>query len=254
MFSIPDYLTLRLGEEAAEVAQRTGKSLAYGHDEVNVKEPTGPNNTDKLVGELNDLLAVADMLVEAGVSPVFWQDEEAQAQKKSKVVTFMAHSYNQDRIEPGEEEALEELCQRYLGTDISTVCDGIASGAEEWKRERTPVVVKPSAPPLPPINDKHLMRSPATVTQVFDPPLRPIKPFVQPRIKPPVAPASSGVPAKPSQAQSMTIYLGRIVGVKWPSHWTYEQFKDRVEAELPGDADEREHLRDCARKLMEAEA
>lgn len=185
MFSIPDYLTLRLGEEAAEVAQRTGKSLAYGHDEVNVKEPTGPNNTDKLVGELNDLLAVADMLVEAGVLPVFWQDEEAQAQKKSKVVTFMAHSYNQDRIEPGEEEALEELCQRYLGTDISTVCDGIASGAEEWKRERTPVVVKPSAPPLPPINDKHLMRSPATVTQVFDPPLRPIKPFVQPRIKPP---------------------------------------------------------------------
>lgn len=251
MFSIPDYLTLRLGEEAAEVAQRTGKSLAYGHDEVNVKEPTGPNNTDKLVGELNDLLAVADMLVEAGVLPVFWQDEEAQAQKKSKVVTFMAHSYNQDRIEPGEEEALEELCQRYLGTDISGVCDGLAAGEEQWKRARVPADVKPPV--------ERTMRSPATVTQVFDPP---IKRFTQPRalttpnVKTTLQapPSGSGIPAKPSQAQLMTIYLGRIVGVTWPKHWDYEQFKGRVEAELPDNADEREHLRDCARKLMEAEA
>jgi hypothetical protein len=238
MFDIPDYLTLRLGEEAAEVAQRVGKSLAYGHKEVNVKEPTGPNNTDKLVGELNGLLAVADMLVETGVLPENWQDKEAQAEKKRKVVTFMAHSYNQDRIEPGEEEALEELCRRYLGADISGACDLIASEVELRKRSGT----APTAPQTLPNLGKHLMRSPATVKQVFNPPLRPVKPTT-----------SSGVPPKPSQAQLMTIYLGRIVGVRWPSHWDYEQFKGRVEAELPPDQDSREHLKECARRLMEEE-
>jgi hypothetical protein len=298
MFSIPDYLTLRLGEEAAEVAQSVGKSLAYGHKEVNVKEPTGPNNTDKLVGELNDLIAVVEMLVEVGVLPWDWRDEKTQAEKKAKVVTFMAHSYNQDRIELGEEEALEELCQRYLGTDISSVCDGIASGVEEWKRERTPVDVKPAAPEAPPSNIAPMMRSPATVTQVFDPPLKPaaelqlikradpatlkrkkpaprspIRPYTAPRMLPAIkVKVSSPVilkalptlkttvgsaqrrRASPTPAQQMTIYLGRIVGVTWPQHWSYQQFKDRVEAELPGNADAREHLRDCARRLMEQES
>lgn len=254
MFDIPDYLRLRLAEEAAEVIQDISKGLNFGPDDVNVRNPTGPTNSERLVAELNDFMAIVEMLVQAGALPPLWHCEEAKAAKKAKVVKYMAYSFEQDRIEPGEEDAVEELCQRYLGQDISSVCDEIASGVEQLKQARVPVDVKPSSPPPPPINDKHLMRSPATVTQVFDPPLRPIKPFVQPRIKPPAAPASSGVPAKPSQAQSMTIYLGRIVGVKWPAHWTYEQFKDRVEAELPPDQDSREHLKDCARKLMEAEA
>ena len=84
-----EYLLTCLAEEAVEVAQRATKALRFGCDEVQPGQ--GLSNTQRIRQELNDLIAVAQMLEEAGVL-VLPLEVDAIDRKKAKVAAFMEYS------------------------------------------------------------------------------------------------------------------------------------------------------------------
>lgn len=81
-----------LGEEGAEIAQATAKCNRFGLDDRNVLNPTGPTNRERLVSELNDVVAVADMLADEGIIPSDWQSTQQQVAKRKKVSEFMDYA------------------------------------------------------------------------------------------------------------------------------------------------------------------
>jgi hypothetical protein len=91
-----EHLLTCLGEEGSEIAQDVCKCVRFGLDDVNVLTPGGPNNRERLVNELNDLMGVVRLLIEKNIIPTNWQDAEKQAAKRDKVRKFMqyAHSVN----------------------------------------------------------------------------------------------------------------------------------------------------------------
>lgn len=89
-----EHLITCLGEEASEIAQDCCKSLRFGLNDVNVLKPKGPNNRERLLTELNQLLAVVSLLVEEGILPAGWCDVDAQIAKKKKVKKFMDYARN----------------------------------------------------------------------------------------------------------------------------------------------------------------
>lgn len=92
-----DYLVNVLVEECAEVAQRGTKILRFGHDEVQPEQSL--DNTERLVGELNDLLAVVEMLQEEGLELKGLANPVALAKKKTRVEKFMKLSKAQGKLE-----------------------------------------------------------------------------------------------------------------------------------------------------------
>lgn len=90
--NITEYLLTKLGEEGNEVSQAVTKALCFGLDETNVLKPDGPNNRARIVDELNDLMAVAGMLVRIGVLPTNWENQEKQEAKVRKVLKFLHYS------------------------------------------------------------------------------------------------------------------------------------------------------------------
>ena len=90
-----EHLLTCLAEEGAEITHRSTKCLRFGMTDRNVLNPTGPTNEEHLVGELNDLMAVIELLIEAGVLPEEWQDMALQQAKKDKVQKFMGYA---DRV------------------------------------------------------------------------------------------------------------------------------------------------------------
>ena len=84
-----EYLLTCLAEEAVEVAQRATKALRFGCDEVQPGQ--GLSNTQRIRQELNDLIAVAEMLEEADVL-VLPLEVDAIDRKKAKVAAFMEYS------------------------------------------------------------------------------------------------------------------------------------------------------------------
>lgn len=64
--NITEHLLVCLAEEGSEVTKDATKSLRFGLQDRNVLDPAGPTNVERLVAELNDLLAVADMLAGHG--------------------------------------------------------------------------------------------------------------------------------------------------------------------------------------------
>lgn len=81
-----------LGEEGAEISQCCSKINRFGLHDVNILKPAGENNVQRLVAELNDLLAVVDMLVADGVIPPLWNDDAAKLRKMAKVRRFMRYA------------------------------------------------------------------------------------------------------------------------------------------------------------------
>jgi len=100
----PEHLLTCLAEEGVEVALEMSKlahkSLRFGLDDRNVLNPTGPNNRERLVDELNDLQAVIEMCMARGIIPIGWQDAEKIAAKKVKVLRFMDHAKNVGALKP----------------------------------------------------------------------------------------------------------------------------------------------------------
>lgn len=80
-----DHLLDILIEECAEVIQRATKAKRFGLEEVQPEQPL--TNNQRIVYELNDVLAVAEMLL--GPS---WDDNDAIIAKRRKVEHFLEYS------------------------------------------------------------------------------------------------------------------------------------------------------------------
>lgn len=98
--NITEHLLTCLAEEAAEVAQDCCKSLRFGLDDRNVNDPHGPTNRQRLLVELNQLVAVINMLVDRGVLPWAWQDANVQREKIYKVREFMIYATGVGALQP----------------------------------------------------------------------------------------------------------------------------------------------------------
>lgn len=80
------YLVTCLAEECAEVAERAAKVLRFGR--YDVEEGQELTNEQRLAQELNDLLAVVELLdAECGLR--LDRSEHLVAKKKDKVLGFM---------------------------------------------------------------------------------------------------------------------------------------------------------------------
>jgi hypothetical protein len=86
------YLLICLMEEAAEIQQACAKALRFGI--TNVHPVHRSNNLDSIKRELNDLEAIRQMLVEAGVLGIFeaLEDCEQIDAKMKKVEKYMKES------------------------------------------------------------------------------------------------------------------------------------------------------------------
>jgi hypothetical protein len=93
-----EHLLVCLAEECGEVAKECHKSLRFGLEDKVTIDPAGPRGTDgptnreKIIGELNDLLGVVQMLVDRCVLPDRWQDHKAQEAKALKVARYMDYA------------------------------------------------------------------------------------------------------------------------------------------------------------------
>lgn len=90
-----EHLLTCLSEECAEVAQRTSKALRFGLAETQPAHIL--TNAQRIVIELNDLLAVVEMLIEEGALPLIG-DREAIAGKKAKVEKYLLYSKEQGTL------------------------------------------------------------------------------------------------------------------------------------------------------------
>lgn len=64
MLSLEQFYLLKLMEECSEVAQQASKQMQFGHNATNLY-----NNARMLRLEVNDLLAVLDVLMDLGELP-----------------------------------------------------------------------------------------------------------------------------------------------------------------------------------------
>jgi NTP pyrophosphatase (non-canonical NTP hydrolase) len=79
-----EYLLVVLAEECNEVAQRVAKILRFGFVDPKGTEPGQPyTNKDRLILELNDLLAVVEMVFEDQdiVSQMLKEDKKKKVKK-----------------------------------------------------------------------------------------------------------------------------------------------------------------------------
>ncbi len=96
MITKEQHLLVKLSEEAVEVAlelsKRIHKTILFGLNEVDVKNPEGPNNRERIVDELNDLYGIVEMLVDEGTLPKDWLSRDKIEARKIKVEKYMEHA------------------------------------------------------------------------------------------------------------------------------------------------------------------
>ena len=92
IMNLKEHLLVCLAEEGSEVAQSADKALRFGIDDVNVLNPEGPDNQQRLIDEINDLIAVVRLCAIHRLLPIHWEDESKQAAKMGKVEKFMAYA------------------------------------------------------------------------------------------------------------------------------------------------------------------
>jgi uncharacterized protein (UPF0147 family) len=83
-----EHLLTCLSEECAEVSQRASKALRFGLDEVQPEQPF--NNAQRIIAEVNDLIAVIEMLQQANALPRVTR--AAVDEKKRKLAEWMRYS------------------------------------------------------------------------------------------------------------------------------------------------------------------
>lgn len=100
-----EHLLTILAEECAEVAQRASKALRFGLAEVEPGQEL--TNAQRIMGEMNDLIAVYMLIagpVVSPTSPLFVGSEgewwKAHAAKQAKVERFLAYSAECGTLNP----------------------------------------------------------------------------------------------------------------------------------------------------------
>lgn len=91
-----EHLITCLGEEGCEISQDCSKANRFGLGEVYKK--IGISNTQRIINELNDLLAVVDLLVDEGIFPPNWESDEQKDRKKIKVKEYMEYAKKQGTL------------------------------------------------------------------------------------------------------------------------------------------------------------
>lgn len=92
--NLQEHLLSCLAEECAEVAQRVSKALRFGLEEVQPGQPM--NNLERIALELNDLVAIKELLRENGVNLRI--DHQAVEAKKVKVLKFADYARSQGAL------------------------------------------------------------------------------------------------------------------------------------------------------------
>ena len=92
-----DYLINLLSEECNEVGQMCSKILRFGLEEVRPEQEF--TNKERLIQEVNDLLAVLELLQAEGVDLTGLANSVALAKKKTKVEKFMELSRAQGKLD-----------------------------------------------------------------------------------------------------------------------------------------------------------
>lgn len=93
-----EHLLSCLAEECCEVGQRVSKALRFTLAEVQPGQPL--SNAERISQEMNDLLAVAGLLVQAGIIPPF-DDHARMIAKVRKVAEFAKYSRSLGAIADG---------------------------------------------------------------------------------------------------------------------------------------------------------
>lgn len=88
-----EHLLACLAEECDEVGQRVMKALRFGLDEVQAGQPF--MNSERICQELQDLIAVAEILCTRGVFADPYPLAEVVDAKETKIKKFMAISREQ---------------------------------------------------------------------------------------------------------------------------------------------------------------
>lgn len=94
-----EHLLTCLGEECAEVAQRVSKALRFGLDEIQPGQDQ--TNAQRIVEELDQVLAVARILEIEQVLPRTCADAAVVNHKLEKIERFMAISREQGVLSDG---------------------------------------------------------------------------------------------------------------------------------------------------------
>lgn len=90
--NIREHLLTTFSEEAAEIVQDVSKSLRFGLEDRNILNPTGPTNRERLLIEINQFMAMIDMLIIEGVLPANWADPKVRLEKIQKVRHYMNYA------------------------------------------------------------------------------------------------------------------------------------------------------------------
>lgn len=81
-----EHLLVILAEECAEVSQRATKALRFGLTDTRGSEPNQPyTNQERLFMEINDLLAILDLLFE----DIEYSSEVMKNHKKQKIEKYL---------------------------------------------------------------------------------------------------------------------------------------------------------------------
>ncbi len=94
---ITDHLLVCLSEECSELAQRATKAIRFGIDEV--QKDQAWSNSDRIILEFNDILAVAELLEEEGALSAPLRVQGLIDQKKEKLRRWMEYSHAQGTLE-----------------------------------------------------------------------------------------------------------------------------------------------------------
>lgn len=93
-----EHLLACLAEECGEVAKECHKAQRFGIKDQVTLDPlgprgtTGPTNREKIISELNDLMGVVQMCIDAGILPPNWEDFVAQDRKMTRVAQYMDYA------------------------------------------------------------------------------------------------------------------------------------------------------------------
>jgi NTP pyrophosphatase (non-canonical NTP hydrolase) len=108
MTSIRQFYLLKLIEECSEVAQQAAKQIQFGHNVTSPSTDKSYDNKALLRGEVNDLLAVLDILIDLQELPEISPVEllEAKNKKRARIREYLKHSQNLGFVE------------KYLNTEL----------------------------------------------------------------------------------------------------------------------------------------